>query len=177
MPDERVLMGRIADAHGLKGEVKIASFASTPEDIAAYGPLTDLAGTRRFEIEALRPANGGTIIARLKGVPDRNAAEKLRGEELYVARDALPEPGEDEFYHSDLIGLEARAPSGETIGEVIAVQNFGAGDLLEIRLAGDGGGTMFAPFTQERVPEVDLAARMLIVLPEEESREEDGDGG
>jgi 16S rRNA processing protein RimM len=176
MPDELVLMGRISDAHGLKGEVKIASFASQPEDIVAYGPLTDEAGKRHFEIEALRPLKGGTLIARLKGVPDRNSAEKLRGTGLYLARALLPEPEDDEFYHADLVGLTAHAPAGEAIGEVIAVQNFGAGDLLEIRLPGEGGQTLLVPFTQARVPEVDLKARTLIVLPEPaEEAEEDGD--
>jgi 16S rRNA processing protein RimM len=168
---ELVLLGRISGAHGLKGEVKIAAFTAEPEDIAAYGPLTSADGSRIFEIASLRSAGGGAIIARLRGVSDRDAAEKLRGTELYVARASLPPPDAGEYYHSDLIGLTAVSPSGETLGEVTGVQNFGAGDLLELRVA-KGRQTELVPFESTHVPHVDLeAGRVIIVRPVYENGE------
>ena len=162
---ELILIGRISGAHGLKGEVKIAAFTAEPEDIAAYGPLKTADGARRFEIASLRNAGGGAVIARLSGVADRNAAEQLRGTELYVARAALPPAGAEEYYHSDLIGLKAASPGGEILGEVIAVQNFGAGDLLELRRA-KGRQTELIPFESTHVPKVDLeAGRVIIIWP------------
>jgi 16S rRNA processing protein RimM len=160
---ELVLLGRISGAHGLKGEVKIAAFTAEPEDIAAYGPLKSADGARIFEIASLRSAGGGGVIARLHGVLDRNAAEQLRGIELYVARAVLPPAGVEEFYHSDLIGLTAISPDGEMLGEVIAVQNFGAGDLLELRPA-KGRQTELVPFESTHVPKVDLEAGCVIIV-------------
>lgn len=169
---ELVLLGRITDAHGLKGEVKIASFTARPEDIAAYGPLTTADNSRRFEIASLRSASSGVVIAQLTAVTDRTAAEKLKGTELYVAREALPAPEEGEFYHSDLMGLPARTPNGELIGEVVAVHNFGAGDLLEIRLSG-ASRTELVPFDEANVPKVDLQERYaVIVFPDGEDKED-----
>jgi 16S rRNA processing protein RimM len=159
---ERILLGRISGAHGLKGEVKIAAFTAEPEDIAAYGQLMSADGARIFEIASLRSAGGGAVIARLHGVLDRNAAEQLRGTELYVARASLPPAGTGEYYHSDLIGLTAVSPNGETLGEVIAVQNFGAGDLLELRPA-RGRQTELIPFESAHVPKVDLEAGHVII--------------
>ncbi len=163
MDSERVLMGRISDAHGLKGEVKIATFTARAEDIAAYGSLLDVEGKRQFEILGMKPLKAGTIIARLKGINSRTAAEQLRGTELYVSRDALPPAEEDEFYHSDLIGLTAITPDGETVGEIIAVHNFGAGDLLEVRLA-DAPKTQLVPFDAAHVPAVDLDAGIITII-------------
>jgi len=158
----RVLLGRIADAHGIRGEVVIHSYTSTPEDIGAYGALFDAAGARSFEIENARPTAKG-VVARLKGVGDRNAAEALKGTELYVDRDTLPAAADDEFYHADLIGLAAVDPEGKTIGEIVDVQNFGAGDLLEVRLAGTGR-TEFVPFDEATVPTIDMRARRVVVV-------------
>jgi 16S rRNA processing protein RimM len=159
-----VLLGRITGAHGLKGEVKIATFTAQAADIAAYGPLTSADGTRSFKIASLRSA-GGSVIARLSGVTGRNEAEKLRGTGLYVLRAALPPAEEDEYYHSDLIGLAAVSPDGEELGEIIAIQNYGAGDLLEIRAPGSRR-TELVPFEQAYVPKVDLeASRVTIVMP------------
>ncbi len=172
---ELVLLGRITDAHGLKGEVKIASYTARPEDIAAYGPLITADKVRRFEIASLRPGSRGVVIAQLSGVADRTAAEKLKGTELYVAREVLPAPDEDEFYHSDLIGLLAHSPSGETIGEVVAVHNFGAGDLLEIRVSGSSR-TELIPFDAANVPKIDLQeGYVAVVLPSPESAEHGSD--
>lgn len=166
MPDDDlVLMGRISEAHGLKGEVKIASFTANPVDLAAYGPLIDAARARRFEVLDIRPFKSGTVIARLKGVSDRTAAEKLRGVELFVPRAALPETEDDEFYYSELIGLAATGPNGDNLGEIVGVHNFGAGDLLEICLA-QRGATWLVPFTQARVPRVDIKAGVVLIAPE-----------
>jgi len=163
-PDEMVLLGHISTAHGIRGEVVIKSHTSDPADIAAYGPLTDKAGQSKVEITNIRVVKKG-VIARLAGVADRNAAEALRGFELYVARSKLPEPDEDGHYHADLLGLEAVTADGNVVGEVVAVQNFGAGDLLEIRLAGQSR-TEFIPFDEHFVPEIDIAAgRVIVVMP------------
>ena len=132
--DERVLLGRITGVHGLKGEVKIAAFTAEPEDVAAYGPLTNADGSVTFEIASLRHAGGGGVVARLRGVADRNAAESLARNGAFRPRSMLPPADADEYYHSDLIGLSAISPDGEPLGEIVAVHNFGAGDLLELRL-------------------------------------------
>jgi len=168
--DERVLLGRISGAHGLKGEVKIATFTADPEDVAAYGPLTSADGSVTFEIASLRPTPGSAVIARLRGVADRNAAEALRGTELFVPRSVLPPADEDEYYHSDLVGLSAIAPDGEPLGEIVTVQNFGAGDLLELRLL-KGRQTLLVPFESAHVPKVDLEAkRITIIIPNYEEQ-------
>jgi 16S rRNA processing protein RimM len=166
-----VLLGRIAGAHGIRGEVLIKSFTAAPEDIGAYGALSTEDGARAFEIASARPTAKG-VVARLKGVADRNAAEALRGIDLYVARDRLPPPSDDEFYYADLIGMTAVTADGATFGEIVAVQNFGAGDLIEVRLAGKTKTELF-PFTDTVVPEVDVAARRVTVVPTPES----ADGG
>ncbi|MFM9941947.1 MAG: ribosome maturation factor RimM [Hyphomicrobiaceae bacterium] len=160
----RILLGRIKAAHGIRGEVLVTSFADVPEDVAAYGPLASKDGKRHFELSVIRVTPKGVVV-RIKGVNDRNAVEALRGTELYVARDQLPAPEDGVFYHSDLIGLDAVAPDGTAIGHIIAVDNFGAGDLVEIRLAGSNK-TEFVPFTDACVPSVDLvASRVTVVLP------------
>ena len=168
----RILLGRIAGAHGIRGEVVIHAFTDPPENIAAYGPLADEAGARTFLIESAR-ASGKGVVARIGGVSDRSAAEALRGTSLYVDRDQLPESAEDEFYHADLIGLAAVDRDGKRVGEIVSVQNYGAGDLLEVRLAGSGR-TELVPFTDAYVPEVDIAARRaLVVLPPATENEEE----
>jgi 16S rRNA processing protein RimM len=158
----RVLLGRIAGAHGIRGEVLIKTFTAAPEDIGAYGPLSDAAGSRSFKIASARPTQKG-VVARVEGVSDRNAAEALRGVDLYVARARLPAAPEGEFYHADLIGLDAVDPQGNAVGEVVAAHNFGAGDLLEIRLTG-ASRTEFLSFTDAVVPEVDIQARRVVVI-------------
>ena len=167
-----LLLGRIADAHGIRGEVLIHSYTDPPEHIAAYGPLSDAASARSFAIESARATPKG-VVARLRGVDDRTAAEALRGTELYVARDKLPAAADDEFYHADLIGLDAVAPDGKAIGKIVAVHNFGAGDLIEIRLAGTGR-TELVPFTETSVPSVDIEAGRVVValLPTPDDEEE-----
>jgi 16S rRNA processing protein RimM len=163
----RIVLGRIAAAHGIRGEVLVKTFTERPEDIAAYGPLDDGAG-RSFRIKVLRTTSKG-VVAAVSGIRDRTAAETLKGVSLYVDRDRLPPPDEGQFYHADLIGLAAVDPGGGTVGEVVAVHNHGAGDILEVRLAGTGK-TELVAFTDAFVPEVDIAARRVVVrLPDTES--------
>lgn len=159
----RVLLGRIAGAHGIRGEVLIRTFTAAPESIGDYGPLATAAGDRHYRIASARPTQKG-VVARLDGIGDRNAAEALKGVDLYVDRDRLPPAGDGEFYQADLIGMTAVGPDGATLGEIVAVQNFGAGDLLEVRPA-SGGRTELLPFTDDIVPEVDIAARRVTVVP------------
>lgn len=158
-----ILLGRITGAQGIRGEVVVHSFAAAPEDIGSYGPLFDAGGARSFKLKVVRLTPKGAVIARIAGVEDRNAAEALKGVELYVSRDKLPAPDDGEFYHADLIGLAVESPEGIALGEVVAVQNYGAGDLLEIRLP-DGRATELVPFTDSFVPSVDIAARKVVAI-------------
>jgi 16S rRNA processing protein RimM len=161
-----VLLGRINAAQGLRGEVRITSFTEDPESIVGYGSLTDGEG-RSFTIESLRVIKGSVLAARLSGVADRTAAEKLKGTELFVDKALLPPAGENEWYYDDLVGLKAETPDGEVIGDIAAVQNYGAGDLLEIRSRGSKE-TLLIPFTETTVPKVDVAGgRVVVVLPDE----------
>jgi 16S rRNA processing protein RimM len=157
----RILLGHIAGAHGVRGAVLINTYTSTPKDIAAYGPLTDESGTRAFAVTVVRVTKKG-VVARLDGVTDRTAAEALRGLRLYVERDRLPETETNEFYYADLVGLAAVSPDGKTIGRVVALQNYGAGDLLEIQAEGSRE-TEFVPFTKAFVPEVDIVRGSLVI--------------
>ena len=155
-------MGRIGAAHGISGEVRIQSFTEEPLALKDYGPLSTSRPGLTIEIESAR-ATTNVLVARLKGVRDRTAAEKLNGVELYVDRDRLPPPGEDDdFYHADLIGLNARLSDGAVLGKVIAIPNFGAGDLLEVRDERSGD-TFLYPFTKAVVPEVHIAEGYLVV--------------
>ena len=159
-----ILLGHISSAQGIRGEVVIKTYTAEPEDIAAYGPLLDEAGNRTFDLTVVRVAKKG-VIARVAGITNCNAAEALRGTKLFVPRDRLPEPEADEVYHADLIGLEAVDADGNVVGEVVAIQNFGAGDLLEIRLAGKRR-TEFIPFDDHFVSEVDVTVgRVTVVMP------------
>ena len=133
--DERICLGAIIGAQGIRGEVIIRSFTQTPEDIGDYGSLTDSGGGTSFEIKVLRLSKKG-VIARIKGIDDRNQAEALKGTELFGLSSLLPEPEPGQFYYRDLIGIDVVDVSGVSIGIVASVQNFGAGDLVEIRLQG-----------------------------------------
>ncbi len=164
-PKARVLLGTIASAHGIRGEVVLRTYTGDPEAIASYGPLSDEAGRRTFKIKSARATPKG-VIARLDGIADRNAAEALRGTDLYVARARLPKTAEKEFYYADLIGLAARDKAGAEIGWIVNVVNFGAGDLLEIRFK-DTKQTDYVPFTDACVPDVDTAGGFVtLVMPE-----------
>jgi 16S rRNA processing protein RimM len=162
---ERVCVGAIGGAFGVRGEVRLKSFCAVPEDIASYGPLYAEDG-RRFEVKLTgQTANG--LSARLSGVTTKEAADALRGLALYAPREALPSLPDDEFYHADLIGLEVFDTGGTLLGRVKAVLNHGAGDILELHLPG-AAGTRLLPFTKAAVPTVDLAARRIVADPPEE---------
>ena len=166
MPDRegnRLLMGRIGAAHGIKGEVRIQSFTDDPMALAGYGQLSTNRPGLAVTIEAARTTTN-VLIARLKGITDRTAAEKLNGVELYVDRAKLPEiADEDDFYLADLIGLDARLADGTSLGRVLAVPNYGAGDILEI--GGPGLETRLIPFTRAAVPQVHVAQGYVVVDP------------
>jgi 16S rRNA processing protein RimM len=168
MPSSRkdqVVVARIGAAHGVKGEVRLRAYTAVPADVAAYGPLTAADG-RTFAVVSTRPAPGSApdvLIARLDGIGDRNAAEALNGLELAVPRAALGAAADDEFFHADLVGLTALSADGARLGTVIAVHNYGAGDLIEI--APPTGATVLVPFTHAAVPHIDVAAGTLTVEP------------
>ena len=168
MDSRRLLLATVGAPHGVRGEVRLKVFAVDPASLRAYGPLADDSG-RRFELERVRPGKE-VAIAKFRGVDDRNAAEALNGISLTVERDRLPAPDEDEFYHADLIGLAAVDQAGEALGTVVAVQNFGAGDLLEI--APPRGPTTLVAFTKAAVPAVDIAGGRIIVVPPAETEDE-----
>ncbi len=170
----RVLLGEVSGAHGIRGDVIVRSYAADPKDISAYGALETAEGKVLPKLSVVRVSDRG-VIARFAGVSDRNAAETYKGTQLWIARGRLPDAAPGEYYHADLIGLDAVAPDGTDVGHVIAVENFGAGDLLEIRLK-DSKQTEYVPFTNAVVPVVDLAAgRLVVVMPEELEDEEDGE--
>ena len=146
----------------MRGALRIKSFTEAPEDIARYGPLTDETGGRCFELRLIG-AGKGVIITRLSGVEDRNHAEALRGLRLYLPRSALPQTAAEEYYHADLIGLEAVLADGTPVGRVRAIHDFGAGDTLE--LTRPGAPPVMVPFTRAVVPSVELAAGRLVLDP------------
>ena len=160
-----ICVARIGAAHGVRGAVKLWTFTEDPLAVKQYGPLMTKDGARQFEVTHVREAKDH-LVATLKGIATREDAERLNGLELYVARDKLPETDEGEYYHADLIGLAAVNAAGEPLGRVIAIHNFGAGDIIEI--APPQGATMLLPFTNAVVPTVDLASgRVEIELPQE----------
>lgn len=165
MMEDRVCVGAVAGAFGVKGEVRLKSFTATPEDLAAYGAVETEDRAQRFDI-TLTGQTKGALIGRLSGVATKEVADRLRGARLYVARAKLPEPEDDEYYYADLIGLEVFDTGGAALGRVKAVLNHGASDLLEVDRV-EGGATVLVPFTQEVVPTVDLSARRIVADPPE----------
>jgi 16S rRNA processing protein RimM len=157
-----VCVGIITGPQGVGGALRVKSFTARPEDIAAYGPLADETGQRSLEIRLVGAAKG-VLVARLPGVEDRNRAEALRGIRLYLPRSALPEPEPEEYYHADLIGLDAVLGDGTPVGRVRAVHDFGAGDTLEIERA--AAPPVVVPFTRAVVPVVEIEAGRLIIEP------------
>jgi 16S rRNA processing protein RimM len=159
---KRVCLGVVTGPHGVQGAVRIKSFTQAPEDIARYGPLTDEAGDRRFELSLIGAAKG-VVLARLSGIEDRDQAEALRGLRLHLPRAALPQTEAEEYYHADLIGLEAVLGDGTRVGRVRAIHDFGAGDTLE--LARPGASPVMVPFTRAVVPTIEHAAGRLVLDP------------
>ena len=153
----------MAGAFGVKGEIRITTFTEDPLALVRYGAFVRADGAPALTLTGGRLAKGG-IVARAAEVADRDQAEALRGLELYVPRTALPQTDEDEFYLADLIGLAVRDQGGAALGTVKSVDNFGAGDLLEIAPP-DGGASWWAPFTKAAAPEVNLAEGWIVVVP------------
>ena len=167
-----VCVARIGAAHGVRGAVKLWTFTEDPFAVRHYGPLLSKDGKRQFEVATAREARDH-LVATFKGVTTRDEAEHLNGIELYVPREKLPATDADEYYHTDLIGLAAVTTDGEPLGRVLAIHNFGAGDIIEI--APPKGATMLLPFSNAVVPEVDIAGgRVEIALPQEIEGEDGG---
>jgi len=163
--DPGICVARIGAAHGVRGEVRLWPFTEDPMAVIDYGTLSTKDGARQFEVVRARIAKDH-LVAVLKGITTREDAERINGLELYIDRDKLPETEEGEYYHADLIGLRAVDPAGGAIGRVVAIHNFGAGDIIEI--APPQGPTLLLPFTDAVVPTVDLAeGQVVIVMPQE----------
>lgn len=165
MSEERICVGVVSGAFGVKGEVRIKSFTSDPAAIGEYSPLASEDGTRSWDITVSRPIKNG-FAARMSGVLTKEDGDALKGVELYVPRDRFPDLPDDEFYHADLIGLEVLDTGGAELGRVTAVQNNGADDLLELRVPGKSA-TVLLPFTKACVPTVDIEAGRLVADPPE----------
>lgn len=159
--DRLIQVARVAGAFGVKGELRIATFTEDPMALARYRVLLREDGSHGLTISGARPTKGG-VIARAKEIADRDQAEAARGLKLFVARGALPAPDEDEFYLADLIGLSVETPEGEVLGKVRAVNDFGAGDLIEVQP--DKGASWWLPFTREAVPEVKIAEGKIVAV-------------
>lgn len=178
MADKLIQVARVAGAFGVRGELRITTFTEDPMSLAAFKALLRQDGSPGLTLTSARPVKGG-VVARAKEIETREQAEAARGLKLFIPREALPAPEEDEFYLADLIGLSAETPEGEQLGKVKSVQDFGAGDILEIDPA-LGGPTWYLAFTRETVPTVDIAGGKLIVVrpseievrPEDEADEE-----
>jgi 16S rRNA processing protein RimM len=160
---ERICVAQIGAAHGTRGEVRLKSFTADPMAVMDYGALETEDGTAAFEIESLRPAKSHWV-AQLRGVRDRNAAERLANTKLFVPRDRLPAAETDEFYHADLIGLAAVTTDGRALGTVVAIHDFGAGDILELRQEGKRE-TVMLPFSTDTVPIVDIKGGRIVIDP------------
>jgi 16S rRNA processing protein RimM len=163
---ERICVAQIGAAHGIKGEVKLWSFTADPVAVADYGPLESEDGTQRFEIETVRQAKDH-LVARLAGVRDRDAAQRLTNVRLFVPRERLPPPEPEEFYHADLIGLRAESRDGAELATIVGIHDFGAGDLLELRPLGTNR-TVLMSFTDTTVPVVDIAGGRIVIDPPED---------
>ena len=155
-----ICVGAIAGAFGVKGEVKLKSFTQNPEDCVAYGPLLDESGAVVLTPTSHRPVKDALAV-RAQEVTTREQAEALKSKKVYVLRASLPEPEEDEFYFTDLVGLDVKTTDGKRMGKVIAVHEFGAGDMLEIKPKDSA--SFFHPFTKVATPKVDIGAGRVVI--------------
>ena len=175
-PQKSILIAEIGAAHGVRGEVRVKAHTANPLAIADYGPLHDSRGGI-FRVKSMRHLKDDMLVVAFEGVADRTAAEKLNRTKLHVDRAALPPPDEDEFYHADLVGLAVETTAGEPVGTVVAVANFGADDLLDVRRP--GGTSVYVPFTRAVVPILDFFAGKAVIEPPagllEEGGEPDGE--
>ena len=161
-PSELVLLAIVTGVRGLKGDLRIKSFTAESNSLGAYGPLWDKAGRKKYQVRILGESKG-QLIAQINGIKNRTEAEVLKGLELYIPRDALPLLGEEEFYYTDLIGLQAVSISGELLGKVSAVENYGAGDIIEI--TGGPYKGLGVPFSMEICPKINLEDGVLFIDP------------
>ena len=160
--ESRVCLGVIVGAKGVNGEVRIKSFTEVPTDVGSYGPVESEDGTKTWEVRVVGQAKG-VVVAKLKGIADRNQAEDVKGEKLYVARAKLPPPEEGTYYHADLVGLKVVLTTGESKGSILAVYNFGAGDIIEV---GDGTtASVMVPFSDAAIAEVNMKDGVVRVEP------------
>ncbi len=166
-PKDLIELAAIANAHGIKGQVLIKPFGADPLALKQYGPLSDAIGQQTFTIKKLRANNKGMLVATLKEVTDRTQAESLKGTVLCIDRSKLPQPDEDEFYYSDLIGKDARLENNELFGKVINVADFGGGDLLEI-MPQNSQKSMYLLFTKQTVPSLHLSEGYITIAPPQE---------
>jgi 16S rRNA processing protein RimM len=174
--DRLIPLGIFGAPHGVRGELRVKSYAGDAKALGAYGDLTDRTGNSVFKLTGLRALKDDMLVVRLAGIDTRDAAEKLTGAELFARRRQLPPPSDDEFYHDDLVGLEAVSREGDKFGRIVALRNFGAGDILEIAPA-TGGETLLLPFTKAVAVEIDFArGRIVIVAPNEiDGEQRDGE--
>jgi 16S rRNA processing protein RimM len=164
--EKSVLLATVIGASGLKGAVKAKIFTASPEALTDYGALKDKQG-REYSITAFRAGKPGEAVMSFAGVASREAAEALKGIELFLARDRLPKAGDEEFYHADLIGLEAQDSEGRILGKIAAIHNYGAGDIIDI-VRNDGDSVLLA-FTRETVPTIDIpGGRVIVAVPEDD---------
>ncbi len=171
--DEKLIcVGVISGVHGVKGAIVVKPFTGHPDDVAAYGPVFIRSGSQSLTLRITGRKKAGLIV-NVDGINDRTSAGHLKGEKLYVARDKLPEAEDESWYITDLAGLDVEDIDGRRIGEVVTVQNYGAGDLLEVRPPGKGGATSFLPFTKAVIISVDLQERRIVAAPPEDLPEQD----
>ena len=168
-----ILVGQIAGGFGVKGEVRVTAYTADPMALLSYGPLLRADGSVGLTLTSARPEKNG-VVGRAKEIATKEQADALRGLKLHIPRGRLPEPDEDEFYLTDLVGLEARDLAGVVLGTVKSVQNFGADDMLEIAPAA-GGPTWYLPFTKDAVPELHLADGWLLAVRPSEIGEREPD--
>lgn len=160
MSNNKICLGAVVGVHGIKGEVKVKCFSDNEKNLTRYGNVTNEAGDKSFSLKIVGHSKE-LLRVKVKGIDDRNIAETLVGTAFYINRDLLPDLKEDEFYHTDLIGLEAKNSNGEKIGEVNAMYNFGAGDIIELKL--NEGSLEMLPFTKDYVPTVNIKEHYIIV--------------
>ncbi len=160
---ELVLVGKFGGAQGVRGEIRIRSYTQEPMALAAFGEVCDAGGTRRFRIVSARPLKDAMLVVRIEGIDNRDGAEALTNVDLFVPRSKLPLPDEDEFYHADLIGLDVRLADGKSYGRVTSIDNFGAGDIVQIQRT-DGESELYS-FTRAIFPAVDIRAGFLTLEP------------
>ena len=160
MEKNKVCLGAIVGVHGIRGEVKIKCFCDDEKHLTAYGALSNEQGDKTLDIKVVGHSKD-LLRAKIKGVEDRTTAESYIGTGLYIERDKLPSLDEEEFYHTDLIGLTVKDNQGEKLGEVNAIYNFGAGDILEIKT--NEGALEMLPFNKNFVPTINIKDGYIIV--------------